>query len=676
MAIKQVKGVSVPRHDTAINWSKAINFIPKKGELIVYDADTSSYTETITIGTTQCIVESSDKVRFKFGDGASNVNILPFATTENPNGSGVGKTTPQGGEIFNDYENNQSISEFSSAKGTYTFTGTKFFYIIDKNEINKTYTLKDYYLDISSSGELAVNDLFSITTGGNREDCGTIKSITQEEGTNNAIVTVSNWYWDNSTGLTEPTYDNPSTYFIFRVIDKPLCGTDIMGTGASSEGYSTKALMIGCHSEGYSTIAGGKYSHAEGKNTRSGYASHAEGWGTKAMGLNAHSEGHFTDAQGWYSHSEGNNTKSIGQSSHAEGANTEASGSQAHAEGSNTLASNFNTHAEGNNTQATKNEAHAEGRNTTASGGASHAEGVNTVAGGYSSHAEGRNTKASDSKAHAEGENTTASGYSSHAEGGNTVASGGYSHAGGLGTIASGSSQTSIGKYNREDVNALLIVGNGSGPEDENRSNAFEVGKNGTATLPSLKDSNGNPDPTAIGTSEYSVATKGYVDTIKNDAVVFDMYHPFDLNHDGIVDLNDVELISQYVAGHDMPLYPWLGTPYYSTEYLWGDINGDGNEDLDDTDLLAQYVAGWDVTSPVLDYYVNSLIDYFKEKSTRHYVIYHTMDSHLFKNAKSALKEATSLNNEHPFILNIFITDTNEGYTIMGGQVFKLNKEE
>lgn len=30
MATKQVKGVIVPRHDTALNWAKAINFVPKK----------------------------------------------------------------------------------------------------------------------------------------------------------------------------------------------------------------------------------------------------------------------------------------------------------------------------------------------------------------------------------------------------------------------------------------------------------------------------------------------------------------------------------------------------------------------------------------------------------------------------------------------------------------------
>lgn len=438
----------------------------------------------------------------------------------------VGQKTTEGGEIFNDYENNQSISEFSSARGTHTFAGTKFFYIIDKNEINKTYTLKDYYLDISSSGELAVNDLFSITTGGNREDCGTIKSITQEEGTNNAIVTVSNWYWDNSSSLVEPTYDNPCTSFIFRVIDKPLCGTDIMGTAASAEGDDTKALMVGAHSEGRYTVAGGKYSHAEGRNTRSGYASHAEGWGTKAMGQEAHSEGYFTDAQGWYSHSEGNNTKSIGQSSHAEGANSVASGQFSHAEGTTTQATNTGSHSEGRNTIASGIGAHSEGSYSTdenniiiyteAIGTGSHAEGLGTKASGYSSHSEGRFTIASGSQSHAEGSgtkainynthsegnNTTASGNESHAEGKNTVASGSVSHAGGLGTIASGSSQTSIGKYNREDVNALLIVGNGSGPSATERSNAFTVNRNGTATVQT------NP------IEDMDVANKGYVDNL------------------------------------------------------------------------------------------------------------------------------------------------------------------
>lgn len=66
----------VHKHDTEENWNKAINFIPKQSELIVYDID-SSHT----------------KPRIKIGDGSTNVINLPFyvevdsalnATSSNP----------------------------------------------------------------------------------------------------------------------------------------------------------------------------------------------------------------------------------------------------------------------------------------------------------------------------------------------------------------------------------------------------------------------------------------------------------------------------------------------------------------------------------------------------------------------------------------------------------------
>lgn len=48
--------------DTAENWAKATNFTPLKNELIIYDKD-----------------NDYDYYRFKIGDGATNVNNLPFA---------------------------------------------------------------------------------------------------------------------------------------------------------------------------------------------------------------------------------------------------------------------------------------------------------------------------------------------------------------------------------------------------------------------------------------------------------------------------------------------------------------------------------------------------------------------------------------------------------------------
>jgi hypothetical protein len=45
------------KHDTAANWAKAVNFIPDKGEVIIYD---------------------DMDPPFKIGDGFHNINDLPF----------------------------------------------------------------------------------------------------------------------------------------------------------------------------------------------------------------------------------------------------------------------------------------------------------------------------------------------------------------------------------------------------------------------------------------------------------------------------------------------------------------------------------------------------------------------------------------------------------------------
>lgn len=61
MADKNFTGRIQHKHDTAANWAKATSFSPKEGELIIYDPDdTTAYP------------------RMKVGDGATNVNDLPF----------------------------------------------------------------------------------------------------------------------------------------------------------------------------------------------------------------------------------------------------------------------------------------------------------------------------------------------------------------------------------------------------------------------------------------------------------------------------------------------------------------------------------------------------------------------------------------------------------------------
>ena len=54
------------KHDTAANWANATTFIPKKGEIVIYDAEYN------TSGV------QTQAVRFKIGDGSRTINNLPF----------------------------------------------------------------------------------------------------------------------------------------------------------------------------------------------------------------------------------------------------------------------------------------------------------------------------------------------------------------------------------------------------------------------------------------------------------------------------------------------------------------------------------------------------------------------------------------------------------------------
>ena len=55
----------IHKHDIEANWEKAINFIPKQGEIIIYDIDANYNYE-----------------RFKIGDGITTVNNLLFITSQ------------------------------------------------------------------------------------------------------------------------------------------------------------------------------------------------------------------------------------------------------------------------------------------------------------------------------------------------------------------------------------------------------------------------------------------------------------------------------------------------------------------------------------------------------------------------------------------------------------------
>lgn len=61
MADKILSARTIQIHDTEENWLKAVSFVPRLGEIVVYDIDANHSTE-----------------RFKIGDGTTLVNDLPF----------------------------------------------------------------------------------------------------------------------------------------------------------------------------------------------------------------------------------------------------------------------------------------------------------------------------------------------------------------------------------------------------------------------------------------------------------------------------------------------------------------------------------------------------------------------------------------------------------------------
>lgn len=72
MAEKTLNGRIINKHDTAENWAKATNFIPKKGEIIIYDADASCTYQRMKIGDGSTLVETLSFTEEKITDAEIN----------------------------------------------------------------------------------------------------------------------------------------------------------------------------------------------------------------------------------------------------------------------------------------------------------------------------------------------------------------------------------------------------------------------------------------------------------------------------------------------------------------------------------------------------------------------------------------------------------------------------
>ena len=234
---KKINSRIQQKHDIAANWAKATNFIPKKGEIIIYDAEYNASGE------------ETQAVRFKIGDGSKTVNNLPFAVIDYSSDIGTLKqkvannstaigalqenTVPKTRKI-----NNKALSSditlgaadvgvnettFPGLKKTGTVTGVKMngttknpsSGVVDLGTVITAHQSLDGKQDkITSSNKLAaslVSGLATVATSGSYNDLANIPVINQDL-TASGFTPVANTYYKH-TGTTTDLYTNGVIYF-------------------------------------------------------------------------------------------------------------------------------------------------------------------------------------------------------------------------------------------------------------------------------------------------------------------------------------------------------------------------------------------------------------------------------------------------------------------------------
>lgn len=429
--------------------------------------------------------------------------------------------------------NNEGESKPSLVSGTNNLIGAKAYsfssYSIDTSTNRTTVTLSKIDQDINDSlleqeVSMLVSDnsdafgkVFSVDIANKqividaiRVDYSLDSVITQagiKKTVNGTVTTYSGFTDDNK-------YVDNVIFFPFltdsdgnwKTIGTRNIGAYCFATGGKNAALSTSSSVVG-----WQNNAEGKFSFVSGRLNKGGYASLVAGRGNRAMGNCAAAVGTNNNAKGRFSFAAGNDSVASQDSSmalgdrarataigaFASGHNTSASEVYTFTSGNNTKASAAYAHAEGNGTTASGNSSHSEGSNSTASATAAHAEGSGIASGAYAhaeglskatkdcTHAEGRSTEANGDQSHAEGLFSVASGQAAHAEGWSTQALKGGSHASGMGTKATRTGQTVVGIANKQDDEAIFIVGNGDYEITDNKvvvtkeSNALVVRKNG-----------------------------------------------------------------------------------------------------------------------------------------------------------------------------------------------------
>lgn len=417
----------------------------------------------------------------------------------------AGQKTSQGGEIFNDYDTNKALGLFSHTQGTNNITGCLGYKITSVNPEQYVKGMDSITFTLNTDdihfANLAIDDIVSWRVDWNYNYAGTITAVDSTAKT----VTV-NGVWGEEQPAFNP--DEPYDNYLW-IPNKPEAGDQPLGLGSSTTGINNINNSDGSVVEGKGNISDGRWSHIEGKNNKGAYLNHIEGQKNISYAQSVHIEGEENSVEkgatnahiegsknivtktGYFSHTQGRANENSGQVTHIEGLRTKATKNAVggHAEGGSdegnfTVVNNYFAHAENEQTQANGRGSHSQGLRTQANGDYSDSSGVDTQANGVASVSEGIITEANSRAAESHGIKTIANGYAQFVVGQYNI------------PIGSGSAENPTVAPTANDI-ACFIVGNGL--DDNNRSNAFVVFKDGHAEIQTQ------------GSTQNSIAQVGFV---------------------------------------------------------------------------------------------------------------------------------------------------------------------
>lgn len=483
------------KHDTEANWNKAINFIPKIGEIIVYDID-----------------ENYNYSRFKIGDGVRTINNLEFsqadltgyATEEYVDNAVTPFFIEITTEDMESGESNRTLEEISTAVAS----GKQLQLILNGSVLNVSL--------IGIDDELALFSLVGATDGGMQSNSfsiykdKTVSILSQyipqlpTDGIEGQFLSVNDD--GNAVWVDKPTYTAADVGALPNTTTIPTKVSQL----ENDEDYLTRIVL---HTneytpfEAFNVLVNPRYDgfivHTDDTYGELGFSSYSLliSSGCAECLLTSDYNGNFMLFRliGDFVHNTWSlKVENIGITSSEENfeniliqqIDTHNTAADSHND-IRLLIDDLQSKKPGeivtgreytieNEIVIAKPYAEVFNSNNIASGENSHAEGYNTTASGNYSHAEGNGAIVSGYASHAEGYETTASGNYSHAEGIRAVADGACSHAEGIHTTASSYCQHTQGKYNIVDANNKYahIVGNG---EVNSLSNAHTLDWNGNA---------------------------------------------------------------------------------------------------------------------------------------------------------------------------------------------------